>query len=416
MSNREEPSQNPAAKPLDPVGEPFPKPQPPAKELPPDAGFETICEHFGEDRMAHFGAAAPPIYQSSTFIYPDAAAFETRRRADCPYYDYTRVGNPTTAILEAKLAKLEKGNWAFGLASGMGAISAVINACVHAGAHVVIVSHCYGPTRYYLKTYLQRFGVTVTFVPGANPQDFIDAIRPETRLIYLESPTSGYMEIIDVEPIVAEARRRGIVTAFDNSWASPYFQNPLETGIDLVVHSATKYIGGHSDLVAGVVVGREDALYRRIGREAEFVGATLDPFAAWLMLRGLRTLALRLEQHQKNGLALARFLSEHPKVRRVHHPGLASHPGHAVARKQLRGFGGLFSIELREQSRAATHRFLDRLRLFHQGVSWGGHESLAIGGTFFGTDPLQPLWLIRLHAGLETTEDLVADVKQALEE
>lgn len=183
-----------------------------------------------------------------------------------------------------------------------------------------------------------------------------------------------------------------------------------------MVHSATKYIGGHSDLLAGVVVGRDAALRRRVFRELELLGAVADPFAAWLLLRGLRTLNLRMEQHQRSGLAVARFLEQHPRVRRVRHPGLESHPQHEIARSQLRGYASLFSFELHDQSRQATHRFMDRTKLFRIGVSWGGYESLVIGGTLFGKSPADSTWLIRLHVGLETTEDLIADVRQALED
>lgn len=384
-----------------------------------DAGFETLCAHFGEQRLAHHGAATPPIYQTSTFVYPDAAAFETRDDPQPRFYDYTRRSNPTTAILEAKLARLERGQWARAFASGMGAITAAINACVAADTHVVAVSDCYLPTRRYLRDYLQRFNVSVTFVPGTDTSKFLAVLRENTRLLYLESPTSGRFDVLDVPALAGEARRRNIRTIFDNSWASPYFQNPLDLGCDLVVHSATKFIGGHSDVLGGIVVGRDEKLGRTISQEAELLGANPDPLAAWLLLRGLRTLALRMEQHQHSGLAVARLLSEHPAVRCVHHPGLEAHPQHALARRQLRGYSGLFSFELKDQSRAATHRFLDRLRVFSIGCSWGGHESLALGGLvsgLFNDATEQPTWLIRLHVGLEATADLLADVRQALED
>ncbi|HOO15623.1 MAG: PLP-dependent transferase [Phycisphaerae bacterium] len=390
-------------------------PPPPRHDPVPGADFETLCAHFGEDRMAQRGAVAVPIYQASTFMFPDSAAWEQREAPDSPYYEYTRVGNPTTAVLEAKIARLEHGNWALALGSGMGAIAAAINACVHAGAHVVASGTIYWPTRRYLRDYLPRFGVETTFVDSCDPADFEAAIRPNTRLMYLESPTSGLFEMPDVAPIAAAARARGVVTVFDNSWATPCFQTPLDLGCDLVVHSATKFIGGHSDVVAGLVAGREDTLRRRVFRELELLGSVCDPFAAWLLIRGLRTLKVRMEQHQRSGLALARFLEQHPAVRRVYHPGLESHPQYAIGRRQLRGYSGLFSFELHDQSREATNRFMDRTRLFTIGVSWGGYESLVIGGTFISKDPQQPAWIIRLHTGLEATEDLIADVKQALE-
>ncbi len=377
-----------------------------------EPGFETICAHFGEDRAASFGAAAPPIVQTSTFVYPSAEAFARRGEADTPFWDYTRVGNPTTGVLEAKLAHLERGAWALAFASGMGAISAALQACLAKGDHVVCVASCYAPTRWYLDEVLARFGVGVTFVEGPSVDEFRAALRPETRLVYLESPTSGVFQIVDVPALTALLAPRGILTVFDNSWASPCFQNPLDLGCDLVLHSATKYIGGHSDVVAGIIVGRDRTLERQVRRQAELAGACLDPFAAWLLVRGLRTLALRMTQHQASGLAVARLLAGHPFVRTVHHPGLESDLGHELACRQLRGFAGLFSFALDDQSPTATHGFLNRLRLFSIGVSWGGHESLAI------EMPQAPgsagLRLIRLHCGLETTSDLVADIEQAL--
>jgi cystathionine beta-lyase len=381
-------------------------------------GFETMCAHYGEHRLAQGGAVAPPLYQTSTFVYPDAAAYEGRDRPDSPYYAYTRRSNPTTAILESKLARLEQGNWARCFSSGMAAITCALGACVASGAHAVIVSGCYQPTRRYMTEMLDRFGVMATFVRGTKPEDFISAIRDETKLIYLESPTTGRFDVIELAPIVAAARERGIRTLFDNSWATPYFQRPLEMGIDLVLHSATKFIGGHSDTLGGVVVGRDEALHQKVAVEAELLGGSPDPFAAWLLLRGLRTLALRMEQHQRSGLALAHLLAEHPAVLRVYHPGLESNPGYAVGRRQMRGCSGLFSFALREQSREATNHFVDRLRLFSIGCSWGGYESLVVAGQsadLFYDDPHEPPWIIRLHAGLESTDDLLADLRQALE-
>lgn len=380
----------------------------------PEPGFGTIATHFAESYAAREGAAAPPIYQTSTFVYPDSEAFAKRRTATSPHHDYTRVSNPTTEVLEAKLARLEHGTWCHCFGSGMGAISSALNACVESGSHVVCVGHAYGPTRSYLH-HLKRFGVETSYVNGAEHERFVAALRPDTRVLYLESPASGYFDCPRIAPLAAVARERGIRTIFDNSWATPYFMTPLELGMDLIVHSATKYLNGHSDVVAGVVVGRDEKLRDAVVKEAELGGATLDPFAAWLMIRGLRTLAVRMEYHQTIGLAAAKMLEAHPKVARVIHPGLPSHPQHDVAREQLRGYSSLFSFALKDQSREATHGFLDRLKLFGMGVSWGGHESLAIGGTFFGSERATPEWLIRLHIGLESVDDILADLRQALE-
>ncbi len=385
------------------------------RDLVAEGGFETVCTHYGEHRVAQGGAASPPIYQTSTFLYPDAEAFERRLLPQNPYYDYTRVGNPTTSVLESKIARLEHGAWARAFGSGMGAISAGIDACVKAGAHVVACVNCYPPTFQFLSNYLPKFGVMTTFVKGANPQDFIAAMRPETTLVYLESPTFGTNEIIEIPPIAAAARERGIRTMFDNSWATPYFQNPIDQGIDLVAHSASKYIGGHSDVVAGMLIGRDEESRKSIRLEAELHGAAIDPFAAWLLVRGLRTMGVRMERHQSSGLAIARMLVEHPRVERVLHPGLETHANYAVARQQLRGYSALFSFALKDQTREATNRFLNRLQLFGIGVSWGGFESLATGGTYFSQGG-KAEWLIRVSIGLENIDDLCADIRRALED
>jgi cystathionine beta-lyase/cystathionine gamma-synthase len=379
-----------------------------------NANFETICAQFAEDTSGEYGAAAPPIYQTSTFFYPDAESFSKRQSKSTDRFDYSRVANPTVRTLEAKLARLERGTWADGFASGMGAISAAINANVEAGSHVVCVGHCYGPTRWYLN-HLRRFDVATTYVNSVDTQDFIDAIRPETTIIYLESPTSGRFEMPAVAPIASAARERGIVTIFDNSWATPYFCTPLDLGIDLSVHSASKYLNGHSDVVAGVVIGRSDELQKKLWTEIELCGASMDPFAGWLLMRGLRTLGPRMEFHQRSALEVARFLESHDKIRVVHHPGLESHPQHAIAREQLSGTSGLFSFELAEQHRDAMRVFFGRLRLFKHAVSWGGYESLIIGGTMFSDRPDRPEWLIRVSVGLESVGDLIADLAQALE-
>lgn len=379
-----------------------------------DAGAETICAHWAEDRLAQGGSAAVPIFQASTFVFPDLQAFDDRERPGAAHYTYTRVGNPTTAVLQSKLARLERGEWCYALSSGMAAISAAVNACTHAGAHVVCVERCYWPASRFLRNYLPRFGVQTTFVNSTQPEDFIAAVRPETRLIYLETPTSGTFEVMDIRPITAWARQHGVTTVIDNSWASPVFFNPIEHGVDLVVHSATKYIGGHSDVVAGCVIGCDARLQKLLYREVELAGGTIDPFAAWLLLRGLRTLPLRMERHQQNSLAVAQLLASHPKVRRVRHPGLETHPQHGLAKRLFRGCGSLFSFELKDQGRDATHRFVDALKLFSIGVSWGGYESLVLGGSYFG-DPRVPAWMIRMHCGLECTADLLRDVEQALE-
>lgn len=379
-----------------------------------EPGFDTLCAHAGDDPDRFLGAPVPPIYQNSLFTLPDAEAFAARQGRQPEAYDYTRVANPTTDVLEAKLAALEGAETARCFASGMAAVTAAVLHAVRAGEHIVAVETAYGPTRKLLSEYLPRFGLSVTYVPGTHAEQFADALRPETRLFYLESPSSLSFQLQDLAAVSALARQHAITTVVDNSWASPYFQNPLTLGIDLVLHSATKYLGGHSDVVAGVVLGRRERMAALAEWEGQLLGGILDPFAAWLLLRGVRTLPLRMERHQESGLRAARFLEAHPRVARVHHPGLPSHPQHVLGASQMRGYSGLFSLELRETERDAVYRVVNQLRYFGIGVSWGGFESLAIPVDLNVRSGEPPRWGIRLHIGLETVEDLLADLEQAL--
>jgi len=377
-------------------------------------GFETQCAHAGDDPSRCFGAPVPPIYQNSLFTLPNVDAFLNRAGRQPEVYDYSRVANPTTDVLETKLAALEGAEASRCFASGMAAVSATIMHAVKAGDHIVAVETVYGPTRKLLSEYLPRYQVTTTYVPGTDPQQFADALRPNTRLIYLESPSSLVFHLQDLQAVAGLARDRGIATAIDNSWASPYFQNPIAFGIELVLHSATKYLGGHSDLVAGVVLGSAERMRELCEWEGQLLGGMLDPFAAWLMLRGVRTLPVRLDRHQQSAMALAQFLEAHPKVARVHYPGLPSHPQYELGRSQMRGTSGLLSFELKEPGVEAVRRVVDALQYFGIGVSWGGFESLAIPITVPGSSAEEPTWGIRLHVGLETCADLQADLDGAL--
>ena len=376
--------------------------------------FETICVHHGEQRERNLGAAAPPLYQNSTFTYPNAAEFEIRERPDAPRFDYTRTANPTTQLLEEKLAVLEGGERARAFASGMGAISAAILSCVKAGDHVVCIDTVYGPTRSFLASYLPRFQIETTFVAGTSVSDFEDATRPNTRLFYVESPSSLVYAIQDLTAVAELARRSGIRTICDNSYCTPYLQQPLTMGIDLVVHTATKYLGGHSDLVAGIVVGSKALVDPLIENEGKLLGSVLDPFASWLMLRGLRTLAIRLDRHSASALAIAHWLERHPRVARVFHPGLDSHVGCALARRQMRGTSGLLTFVLKDATRESTQRVVDALRYFCIAVSWGGYESLAIPIRMRLPGDPREQWAIRLSVGLEHVDDLLADLESAL--
>jgi cystathionine beta-lyase len=392
-----------------------------------EPGFETLCAHAGEDPARFCGAVVPPIFQNSLFVSPDAETFTNRTAHHPQVYDYTRTANPTTDILETKLAALEKTEAARCFGSGDAAVAAAVMHSVQAGDHIVAVETAYGPTRSILGSYLTKFGVSVTFVPGTDPQHFEDATTPNTRLYYLESPSSLVFNMQNLAAVSELAKARGITTVIDNSWASPYFQNPLEYGIDLVLHSATKYLGGHSDIVAGVVMGPHSHMDDIKRQEGSLLGGILDPFAAWLMLRGVRTLALRMERHRSSAMAVAQYLEAHPRVARVFYPGLPSHPQHDLGRTQLRGNSGLLSFVLKDGGQDAAFRVVDKLRYFYIGVSWGGYESLAIPIGFPADKRQEPgylpgvgesrtglQWGARLHVGLETVDDLLEDLENAL--
>ena len=375
---------------------------------------ETVCAHWAEQPSRFEGAVVPPLFQNSLFTFPTCEAWEGDPDGGGRTWFYTRVSNPTTAIVEAKIAALEKAESARCFSSGMGAISAAIMSCVSAGGHVVVPETCYGPTRQFLSDYLPAFGVETTFVDGRRPESIASAMRPNTSLVYLESPSSVQFYQQDLAAAAEIARKAGARTVCDNSWASPYFQNPIELGVDVVLHSATKYLGGHSDIVAGVVAGSREYISRLVDREGCLLGAVLDPFASWLLLRGLRTLPIRMERHMETACSLSERMAGHREIERVIYPGHASYEQSELSAKQLRGFSGLMTVVLRQSSRARTYAFVNRLKLFGIGCSWGGFESLAIPVSVTGSDGA-PCMGVRMHLGLEGVEDLWADISEALE-
>jgi len=370
--------------------------------------FEEICIHLGEDPERYLGSVVPPIFQNSLFTAPSVDARSRRGER----YIYTRESNPTTDILNRKLAAMERTEEARSFASGMAAISAAVMSQVRSGDHVVCVKNVYYPARVLLQDYLARFGVEVTFVPGTSAADFERAMRPSTRVFYLESPTSINLWLQPLEEVCTLAKAHGITTIIDNTWATPVFQRPAEMGVDIVVHSASKYLGGHSDVIAGVVCTSRQHI-EAVHREMTLIGGILDPFAAWLILRGLRTLPTRLRQHQQNAIQVAQWLAEHPAVHNVLYPALPSHPQHELACRQMSGFSGLMSFTLKRNAREAAVGVVDSLRSFRIGVSWGGYESLALPMLIEDYDGEQR-WGLRVHIGLEPVESLIADLEQAL--
>lgn len=377
--------------------------------------------HTGDDREARMGAVNPPIYHASLFTFPSLRAFLERDDAEYVRHTYTRESNPTNRALEQKIAMLEGAEDCIATASGMAAIVPSILSTVQAGDHALVVESCYGPTRQFMDDLMAGLGVESTYY-HPDLDDLSQLYRPNTKLVYLESPGSHAFQIQDIAKVCAQARAHGATTICDNSWATPINQQPHHFGVDIVVHSGSKYISGHSDLVLGLIT-TGGALFHRIRTITTLLGATLGPSEAYLALRGLRTLPVRMAQHQENGLTVARWLQAHPKVRRVLHPGLPDFPRHRLAQKQMSGWSSLFSIELQAPGDPdQPYRFVDSLRLFSIGVSWGGYESLIVPllpQTPEGAARQKRLGLndncYRLSIGLEDADDLLADLHQALE-
>jgi cystathionine beta-lyase len=375
-----------------------------------------ILNQLGEEELL-FHPASPPIYQTSLFSFPSFEALQQAITSREGHFIYTRGNNPTVALVERKIAALEKAGRAKLLSSGSAAISAAVMAFVKSGDHVICVEDCYSRARSLLETYLPRFGVECTFVEGTRPEHFEAALRPRTRLIYLESPTTFTFKLQDLQAVSRLARTRGIKTVIDNTWATPLFQNPIELGIDLVVHSLSKYLGGHSDLVAGVVAGSQEDIAHIFNTEFMQLGTVPDPLMAWLVLRGMRTLTVRMPRHFDSALHVARCLEQHPAVEQVSYPFLPSYPQHSLARRQMRGGTGLFSLRLKTRAVEDVRLFIDSLRLFRRAVSWGGYESLVFpeAARHAGAPPPERVSVIRLHIGLEDKDSLLGDLTGALD-
>ncbi|NBD25117.1 trans-sulfuration enzyme family protein [Paenibacillus glycinis] len=370
----------------------------------------TSVNHDAVDER-HHGAINIPIYQTSLFAFETYDKFQQAARNPQVEHVYSRGNNPTVRYLEDKLAELERAETAKCFASGMAAISAAILSTVKTGDHIVCVDQAYGPTRDFVTRYLRRFGIESTLVDGSSPDHIRDALRPETKLIYLESPTSMLFQLQDLAACAALARSRGIVTIVDNSWATPIFQRPLELGIDLVVHSITKYISGQSDSVAGVVLGSGQLVGRIANDEYMLLGGIMTAYTAAQITRSLRTLPLRMERHERSALTVAAHLAEQSHVLRVNHPALDSHPQRELGLRQMSGSSGLFSFESAEPVEK-MRQWAGRLRMFKIGVSWGGFESLVTVNPAGASCAEGARSLIRLHIGLESAADLILDLDQ----
>lgn len=383
-------------------------------------GLQTRAIHAAKDANRST-AISPPIYQTTTFSSATAEEFAEIAVASRPAEFYTRYGNPNHEMVEKTLAALEGGEAALVTSSGMGAIFALMLGLLSAGDHVVAQQNHYAGSTTLLKDYLPRWGITSTLVDQTDPAAFAAAIQPGTRMLYVETPVNPLMQLTDLRAVVDLARSHNLITVCDNTFATPINQRPLELGIDAVIHSATKYIGGHHDATAGAIVGGQQ-LIERIWRFTLVAGMTLSPFDSWLLLRGLRTLGLRVERHNRNAMALATFLAAHPQVARVYYPGLASHPQHELARSQMKGFTGMLSVELKGGYRAAD-RLISGLALATRAASLGGFETLVVHPASMWSLQLDAETrqstgigegLVRISVGLEDEADLIEDFEQAL--
>jgi len=366
-------------------------------------------------------AISPPIWQTTTFGAETAEEFAEIAVATKPQEFYTRYGNPNHAMVEETMAELEGGELALVFGSGMGAIFSAIAGSLKTGDHIVAQTNHYAGATTLLKDILPRWGIEVSYVDQTSNAEFADAVKSNTKLIYVETPVNPLMQLTDLSFIVELAKPRGILTICDNTFATPINQRPLQFGIDAVVHSATKYIGGHHDVTAGAMVGNKELL-ERVWRFALVAGAALSPFDAWLLLRGLRTLGLRVERHNSNALALAKFFETHPKVGRVYYPGLESHPQHELAKTQMSGFTGMLSVELRGGYSAAD-KVMSALKLGVRAASLGGFETLVVHPASMWSLQLSAEQraatgindgLVRISVGLEDEADMLKDFDQAL--
>lgn len=376
--------------------------------------FSTMAIHEGQAPDAATGATVVPVYQTSTFTQQGIGEHKG--------FEYSRLSNPTRTALEVSLAALEHARYGLAFASGMAAEHAVFS-LLNPGDHIVTVANVYGGTVRLFERLFSRYGITFSYVEGSDAQEFEGAIGSNTKLIWLETPTNPLLTIVDIEAVAAIARARGVLLAVDNTFASPYFQRPLELGADIVVQSTTKYIAGHSDVIGGAVLLNDASIYEELRFFQNTIGAIPGPQDVWLTLRGVKTLAVRMRQHEANAFAVARFLQDHPRVSQVYFPGLPQHPNHEVARRQMSGFGGMVSFRLKEGNRESVNAFVKKLKVFSLADSLGGVESLVCFPMVMTHDAVPEKQrlelgitgdLLRLSIGIEGVGDLLADLKQAL--
>jgi cystathionine gamma-lyase/cystathionine beta-lyase/cystathionine gamma-lyase/homocysteine desulfhydrase len=375
--------------------------------------FSTTAIHAGNEPDPSTGAVSVPVYQTSTYAQEGLGRHKG--------FEYARTQNPTRLALERNLAALEGASYGYAFASGMAAINAIATTLLKSGDHVVVSDNTYGGTFRLFDKILRKFGIEFSYVDGTDTFNFEEALRPETRMVFIETPTNPVMSLTDIKAVSEITRRRGVRLVVDNTFMSPYFQRPLELGADVVVHSTTKYLNGHSDSVGGAVVLNDEEDARALQFMQNAAGAILSPMDSWLVLRGTKTLAVRMRQHDANGRAVAEFLAEDPRVKKVYYPGLKSHPQYELARRQMMGFGGMISFETGSLENA--RRVLEGVRLCTFGESLGGVETLiSHPATMTHASVPQPQrerlgitdGLVRISVGIEDVEDIIADLDRAL--
>jgi len=386
-------------------------------------GLGTRSVRAGEEAPNPYDSITQPIVQASTYTFRNSAELLDFKEGRVERDEYGRYGNPTVRAVERKLAALDEGEEALLFSSGMSAVTTTLLALLAPGAHMILTEECYRRTRQFCTTLLSRYGVETSLVAPGDLQRVAALIRPETRLILTESPTNPYLHVVDLEALTRMARERDVKILIDSTFATPYNQRPLAFGVDLVIHSGTKYLAGHNDIMAGAVV-RRAPLVGALRDLQGILGCVLDAHAAYLFLRGLKTFELRMARHNENGAAVAGFLESHPKVRKVYYPGIEGHPSYKVAREQMSGYGGVVSFEI-DGDFAASNAFIDRLRIPRIAPSLGGVESLVENVALMSYYELGPEgWremgiadsLVRYSAGIEDSEDLIADLKQSLDQ
>ena len=385
-------------------------------------GINSKLVHAGH-KTDPTGSVNVPIYQTSTFAFRSAAQGAALFSGEQDGFIYTRIGNPTVRALEDNVAELENGYGGIATSSGMGAICTVYLALLNAGDHVMSTASVYGPTRGLLEKDFSRFGVESTYVDTCDLAHVEKALRPNTKLVYVETPSNPTMQVTDIERVSTIAHKNGCLLVVDNTFASPYLQQPLDLGADVVLHSVTKFINGHADVVGGILVAKEMEVYKRLHRMMVNSGCNMDPHQAFLVYRGLKTLGIRVERAQKSALEIARWLEVQPEVKAVRYIGLKSHPQHEIAKRQMSGFGSMISFEL-EGGMEAGRLLMDNVRLATLAVSLGGVESLIEHPASMTHASLSPAdrrlagfsdGLVRYSVGIEDVEDLIADLRQALD-